>query len=232
MGTMAYQAAWTLQEQTRERLIQAKRADPPSHESHVILGVEHPPVYTFGKSADRANLLVDASTLKQIGAESVDIDRGGDITFHGPGQLVVYPILDLERIFTDLSRYLRSLEQAVIDTLADFGIKARRVTGRTGVWVDSGGDERKICAMGIHCRRWVTSHGLALNVNTDLDYFSHINPCGITDRGVTSMRLESGTEHALDEVFARLVARLAEALDLDIHEAPTSSIPHPANGII
>jgi lipoyl(octanoyl) transferase len=234
LGMMAYGAAWRLQEQTRERLIQAKRADPPTHEAHVVFGVEHPPVYTFGKSADRANLLASSSMLEQIGAESVAINRGGDITFHGPGQLVVYPILDLERIFTDLSRYLRSLEQAVIDTLADFGISAGRVAGRTGVWVGSGerGDERKICAMGIHCRRWVTSHGLALNVNTDLDYFSHIIPCGITDRGVTSMRLESGTEHALEEVFARLVVGLAEALDLDIHEAPPTSSAQPADGII
>lgn len=225
LGRMDYRSAWTLQEQIRSQLIQAKRSDPPVEEPHVVLGVEHPPVYTFGKSADRANLLIDAAMLDRVGAEAIAIDRGGDITFHGPGQLVVYPILDLDRIFTDLGRYLRTLEQAVIDVLADYGIEGRRVENLTGVWVGAKDDERKICAMGIHSRRWVTTHGLALNVNTNLDYFSHIIPCGIRDRGVTSMRFESGTEFSLEEIFDRLIVHLAESLDLDIHEAS-------ANGII
>lgn len=221
LGTVDYAEAWEMQKRARDGLVDAKRADPPLHRPHVIYGVQHPPVFTLGKSADPANLLADAAELERIGATSIAIDRGGDITYHGPGQLVVYPILDLDRIFTDLGRYLRSLEEAVIATLAHYGIEGVRIEGRTGVWVgpDEFGAERKICAMGIHCSRWVTSHGLALNVNTDLDYFSHIVPCGIADRGVTSIKAETGLEHDVPDVCDEFVRRLGRILNLDIRAA-------------
>lgn len=231
LGRVEYQAAWDRQRVERDKLIQAKRATPPRTEPHSILGVEHPPVYTLGKNADKSNLLADGTALDAIGANAVEIDRGGDITFHGPGQLVVYPILDLERIFTDLGRYLRSLEEAVIQTLGEYGVPAGRVAGRTGVWVgpDEYGPERKICAMGIHCSRWVTTHGLALNVTTDLDYFSHIIPCGIADRGVTSLLAElelRGSTRVPDLalIFHQLAEQIANRLSL----APTSTeVPPP-----
>ncbi len=223
LGRVDYQVAWDLQRATRDSLIEAKRATPKRIEPHVILGVEHPPVYTLGKNADQANLLADNAALDAIGARAVEIDRGGDITFHGPGQLVVYPILDLDRIFTDLGRYLRALEEAVIQTLDRYGVAAGRVEGRTGVWVgpDANGPERKICAMGIHCSRWVTTHGLALNVDTDLEYFSHIIPCGIADRGVTSLKaelsLQGKTESPdLATIFGQLVEQLAASLSLEV----------------
>ena len=227
LGTLEYELAWELQKKTRDQLIEAKRSDPPVDRPHVFLGVVHPPVYTLGKSADATNLLADATVLSDLGARAIAIDRGGDITFHGPGQLVLYPVLDLERIFTDLGRYLRTLEEAVIETIAEYGIRGNRVAGRTGVWVgpDEHGPERKICAMGIHCSRWVTTHGLALNVDTDLDYFRHIVPCGIDDRGVTSMTAEqrkgkvstnNGPTLELKSVFGVLVDRIAENLGLDI----------------
>ena len=228
LGEVPYQEAWDLQRSIRDELIAAKRADPPVALDHQVLGVQHPPVYTLGKSADETNLLASSEELDRIGAETVSIDRGGDITFHGPGQLVVYPVLDLDRIFRDLGRYLRALEDAVIGTLAEYEIAGTRVDGRTGVWVgpDERGPERKICAMGIHCSRWVTTHGLALNVSTDLDYFDNIIPCGIRDRGVTSIAQEiagtkpmvdstnAGNSPRLERVFELLTARLGTALGL------------------
>ena len=174
--------------------------------------MEHPPVYTLGKSGDRANLLLSPEALAAHGARFYPIDRGGDITYHGPGQLVAYPLLDLDRFFTDVHRYLRELEEVAIRTCADVGLAAARVPGRTGAWVgpDERGPERKVCAMGIRCSRWVTMHGLALNVNTDLRFFDHIIPCGIADRGVTSLAAELG--HAVDEadVRARLIHHFAQ----------------------
>ena len=222
LGHVAYHSAWDLQRSVRDELIHAKRNADARTPPHQILGVEHPPVYTFGKNAEKSNLLSDPGSLKAIGATTVEIDRGGDVTFHGPGQLVVYPIIDLERVFTDLGRYLRTLEESVIETLTGFGIQAGRVQGRTGVWVgpDDRGEERKICAMGIHCSRWVTTHGLALNVSTDLDYFSHIVPCGITDRGVTSLHTEwrhaSSAKPSLEEVFDVLSQKIADGLSLNM----------------
>lgn len=223
LGTMDYEPALALQRSIRDRLIADKRSGAPEGRPHVILGVVHPPVYTLGKSGDGANLLASGTDLERIGASAVHIDRGGDVTFHGPGQLVVYPILDLERLFTDLGRYLRTLEDAVIETLAAFSIAGRRVAGRTGVWVgpDERGPERKICAMGIHCSRWVTTHGLALNVETDLSYFDHIVPCGIRDRGVTSIRTErqSGPPLELEDIFYLLIERIASGLGLALAPA-------------
>ena len=194
LGRVAYEPAWAVQKAVQARLIAAKRATPPEALPHVLLLVEHPPVYTLGKSGDAAHLLLSEDALRARGASFFRIDRGGDITFHGPGQLVGYPILDLDRVFTDIHRYLRELEDVVIRTCADDGVHGGRVEGRTGVWIgpDARGPERKICAFGIRCSRWVTMHGFALNLNTDLAWFGLIVPCGIADRGVTSLARELG----------------------------------------
>jgi lipoyl(octanoyl) transferase len=198
-----YEPTWDLQKALQARLIAAKRQDPPEALPHVLLLVEHPPVYTLGKSGDEAHLLASAERLRARGASFHRIDRGGDITYHGPGQLVGYPILDLDRLFTDIHRYLRLLEEAVIRTCAAYDVAGRRVEGRTGVWIgpDARGPERKICAMGIRCSRWVTMHGFAFNLNTDLTYFDDIVPCGIRDRGVTSLAAE--VERPIDEAAVR-----------------------------
>ncbi len=206
-----YAATWALQQRVQRRMIEAKRAEPPERVPHVLLLVEHPHVFTLGKSGNRAHLLADTATLEARGATFVPVDRGGDITYHGPGQLVAYPILDLERLFTDIHRYLRELEEAVIRTCADYNLEAGRVPGRTGAWI--GPDdrpERKVCAFGIRCSRWVTMHGLALNLNTDLSYFDHIVPCGIADRGVTSLAHELGRPVDEDEAATRLITHFTE----------------------
>lgn len=224
LGNRPYRETWDLQKSLQQVMIRAKRANPPVDLPHLVLSVEHPPVYTLGKSGDERNLLSSEDRLASIGATFERIDRGGDITFHGPGQLVLYPILDLDKLFTDLGRYLRTLEEAVISTLAAFGIPGKRVPGRTGVWIapvertsDTRVVERKICAMGIRCSRWVTIHGLALNISTDLSYFENIVPCGIQDAKVTSMEKE--LEHAVstEMVCAVLVGHLADELGLTIH---------------
>ena len=175
-----------------QRLLRGRREDRPL--PHIILLLEHPPVYTLGKSGNPRHFLLDEKALRQRGAEFHRVDRGGDITFHGPGQLVGYFLLDLERYYRDLHRYLRALEEIVILACRDFGLQARRVAGRTGVWIgpDASGAERKICALGIRTSRWITMHGLALNVDTDLSFFNEIIPCGIMDRNVTSMVRECG----------------------------------------
>jgi len=192
LGFADYRHVWDLQRRAQQLLIKQKKArrDPSvssnfeTNVNDMLFFVEHPHVYTLGKSGDQGNLLKGLSELTQINAEFIEIDRGGDITYHGPGQIVGYPILDLDRHFTDIHKYLRYLEEVIIRTCADFGIEAGRIDGLTGVWA---GNE-KICAMGIRCSRWVTMHGFALNVNTDLSYFDHIVPCGISDKAVTSMR--------------------------------------------
>lgn len=216
LGWMDYRPAWDLQRRLQDRLISAKRSDPREIIPHVFLLVEHPPVYTLGKSGDARHLLATDELLEARGASFVEIDRGGDITYHGPGQIVGYPILDLDRFFTDIHRYLRQLEEMIIRTCADYGVMGGRVDGRTGVWVGPRGGERKVCAMGIRCSRWVTMHGFALNVNTDLSYFSHIVPCGIPDRGVTSLAEEVGRAVAPLEVKERLVGHFADLFDADV----------------
>ena len=226
LGRTDYALAWALQQELQRHLIEAKverrRGQDPAHHAerlpHVLLLTEHPHVFTLGKSGDRAHLLADDATLAARGATFASVDRGGDITYHGPGQLVAYPILDLDRVRyadgaggTDIHRYLRTLEEVVILTCADYGVAAGRVPGRTGVWVGPDARaERKICAFGIRCSRWVTMHGLAFNLNTDLSYFDHIVPCGIADRGVTSLARELG--HPVDEAeaTARLVTHFTE----------------------
>ena len=209
LGLAAYDAVTQLQQDLFQRTIDQKihnRRNPDDQkatENHLLF-VEHPHVYTLGKSGDENNLLIDADTLSQKGVTFYPTNRGGDITYHGPGQLVGYPILDLDCFFTDIHKYLRFLEECVMATLADFGIVATRSKGETGVWLDVEGENpRKICAMGIRTSRWVTMHGFALNVNTDLSYFDYIVPCGIQDKGVTSMEKELGKSLDLKEVSAR-----------------------------
>ena len=206
LGTINFQEAWDYQEQLLQHNVQLKIAytkaskienniNQPIHypnTEHFLLFCEHPPVYTLGKSGNKANILISSAEMQQKEIQFFKINRGGDITFHGPGQIVCYPIFDLEKMYTDIGRYLRELEEVVIDTLAQFGIKGERSKGETGVWINPNvqGEERKICAMGVRCSRWVTMHGFALNVHTNLDYFKNIIPCGITDKKVTSMTTE------------------------------------------
>src|SRR4051812_16748125 len=195
---MDYKACWDYQEKLFNEIVQQKilNRDLPEEKriptKNYLLFVEHPHVYTLGKSGDEKNLLVNEKQLQEKSATYYKINRGGDITYHGPGQLVVYPILDLDNFFTDIHKYLRLLEEAVIATLAEYGVRGERSKGETGVWLDAADvyKARKICAMGVRCSRWVTMHGLALNVNTDLSYFGNIVPCGIVGKQVTSLQAE------------------------------------------
>lgn len=225
LGCVPYAEAWDWQRRLQADLVAAKRATPPRAARPAVLVVEHPPVFTLGAGGDPAHLLATEADLAAQGATFVKVDRGGDITYHGPGQLVVYPILDLDRLATpegeplrDLHRYLRALEEAVVRTCAAVGVAAGRVAGRTGVWVgpDGRGPERKVCAMGVRCSRWVTMHGLALNVTTGLGWFDLIVPCGIDDRGVTSLAQEAPEPVNADLVRGRLLAHLADRLGLDV----------------
>lgn len=184
-----------------------------------VLLVEHPPVYTLGKSGHAENLLVSREALEAAGARFFHIDRGGDITFHGPGQLVCYPILDLERIGIGLRDYIDALEEAVIRTVAQYGIAAGRIAGASGVWIEPESRRpRKICAIGVRSSRYVTMHGFALNVTTDLGWFSRINPCGFTDRGVASIASETGREVPMEEVKELVVKFLSEKLNVEIYK--------------
>ncbi|SFW51305.1 lipoyl(octanoyl) transferase LipB [Chitinophaga sancti] len=222
LGVIAYQPAWDYQEQLLQenvRIKQAKgRGELPADSAvttNHFLFCEHPPVYTLGKSGHMENLLLNEAQLVDKGITFVPTNRGGDITYHGPGQVVGYPILDLEHFFTDIGKYLRLLEEVVIRTLADYGIKGDRSPGETGVWLDPGDPKkaRKICAMGVRCSRWITMHGFALNVNTDLNYFSNIIPCGIVDKKVAAMQEELGREIPLAEVKEKLLKHFAEVFD-------------------
>ncbi|MBQ2797271.1 MAG: lipoyl(octanoyl) transferase LipB [Tidjanibacter sp.] len=214
VGTMAYGECWQLQQRLFDEAIAAKaKGERPAQR---MLLVEHTPVYTLGKSGHESNLLVAETFLNSIGAEFYHIDRGGDITFHGPGQIVGYPILDLEQLGIGLKSYIGAIEGAVIDTMAEWGIACRTVEGAAGVWiVEPGRPMRKVCAIGVRSSRWVTMHGFALNVNTDLRYFGYINPCGFTDRTATSMEAELGACVDPEVVKERLVAHLVEKLDVD-----------------
>lgn len=195
LGRMDYLPCWDYQEQLVkdiiEKKLQNRTAEIETITPNYLLFVEHPHVYTLGKSGNEGNLLANKELLEKIGASYIKSNRGGDITYHGPGQLVGYPILDLENFFTDIHRYMRCLEEVIIRTIANFGLKGERSTGETGVWLDVGKPyARKICAMGVKASRWVTLHGFALNVNTDLKYFEYIVPCGIRDKSVTSLQRE------------------------------------------
>ncbi len=229
MGRLKYEAAWALQHRLQSRLVHAKRASPPERIPHLLLLVEHPPVYTLGKSGDRSNLLVDEAALEKLGATFVHIDRGGDITYHGPGQLVGYPILDLDRFYTDIHRYLRELEEVIIRTCASYELAAKRIPGRTGVWIeaDKQTPERKISAMGIRCSRWVTMHGFAFNINTDLNRYEAIVPCGISDRGITALAAELGRKFDEEEVHARGVHHFGEIFGAEIeHLEQSDAMPY------
>ncbi|GAB3798781.1 lipoyl(octanoyl) transferase LipB [Spirosoma humi] len=229
LGLIAYQQAWDEQERLFATIVNQKllnrtlAADEQQPTTNYLLFCEHPPVYTLGTSGHPENLLIDEDRLtNELGATFFKIRRGGDITYHGPGQLVGYPILDLDNFFTDIHRYMRLLEESIILTLADYGLQAGRIEGAgserlTGVWLDADGpNPRKICAMGVKASRWVTMHGFALNVNTDLRYFSHIVPCGITDKAVTSLAVELGREVSLDEVANNVQRHLFELFDMEL----------------
>ncbi len=205
LGRKDYKETWDLQEQIFQQIVAQKLANrsgvcQPTRNQ--LLFVEHPHVYTLGKSGDFENLLLSEEQLTRIGATFYKINRGGDITYHGPGQLVGYPILDLENFFTDIHKYLRLLEEAVIAVIGYYGLKGQRSSGETGVWLDPDTKfARKICAMGVRASRWVTMHGFALNVNVDVGYFDHIIPCGIRGKGVTSLQNELGvTQVPIEEV--------------------------------
>lgn len=215
LGLIDYKEAWDYQEKlfksTIDLKIERRKELTTEATKNHLLFCQHPHVYTLGKSGDKANLLLNSAELQEHHATYYEINRGGDITYHGPGQLVVYPIFDLDYFFSDIHKYLRFLEEAVIQTLAEYGIEAGRVDGLTGVWVD--GDKpsaRKICAMGVKCSRWVTMHGIGFNVNSDLSYFSHIVPCGIDDKAVTSMEQELGKPLDFQEVSQVLKRMLAD----------------------
>lgn len=208
-GKQRYIHAWNKQEKLLESIIRIKKQNRSTKKRietpNYLIFLEHHPVYTLGKSGDIHNLLIDKSILSEKDVDFVKSNRGGDITFHGPGQLVVYPILDLENFFTDIHLYLRKLEDVIIQTLNDFGIKGQRSPGETGVWLGVGTPfARKICAMGIRASRWVTMHGFALNINTDLSYFDNIIPCGIKGKGVTSMQKEIGDQIFFEKVILKI----------------------------
>ena len=220
-GICNYQQAWEQQEEIFSNTVALKTANRDQEiktetKNHLIF-CEHPHVYTLGKSGKIDNLLLDDSELKEKQAEFYRINRGGDITYHGPGQLVGYPIFDLDHFFTDIHKYLRYLEEAIILTLIDYQIESGRIAGLTGVWVEPENQEkaRKICAMGIRCSRWITMHGFAFNVNTDLSYFKHIIPCGIDDKAVTSLAAELGKQVDMNEIKSILKNHLAQLFNFN-----------------
>ena len=220
-GLTDYQEAWDKQEVIFNETVALKtknRTENTDVETpNYLIFNEHPHVYTLGKSGKPENLLLDEQGLEDKHATYYKINRGGDITYHGPGQIVGYPILDLDNFFTDIHLYLRTLEEAIILTLADYGIKAGRYEGFTGVWLDADNDRaRKICAMGVRCSRWVTMHGFAFNVNADLDYFKNIVPCGIDDKDVTSMQRELGRPLDMEEVKAKLKDHIAQLFGMEL----------------
>lgn len=231
LGSWSYQRAWDFQESIFTEVVERKSANRKLPEEEriathdTLLFVEHPHVYTLGKSGDFGNLLADDERLKSIGAEFYRTNRGGDITYHGPGQLVGYPILDLDEHFTDIHRYLRTLEEVIIATLADYGLSGDRSPGETGVWLDVGTPfARKICAMGVRASRWVTMHGWAFNLNTDLRYFEYIIPCGIKDKAVTSLQRELGRPIDEDEVKARVAGHFARRFEVDLVVTPVDRL--------
>jgi lipoyl(octanoyl) transferase len=231
LGNWTYQRAWDFQESIFNEVVARKSSNRKLPEEEriathdTLLFVEHPHVYTLGKSGDVGNLLADDERLKSIGAEFYRTNRGGDITYHGPGQLVGYPILDLDEHFTDIHRYLRTLEEVIIATLADYGLSGDRSPGETGVWLDVGTPfARKICAMGVRASRWVTMHGWAFNLNTDLRYFEYIIPCGIKDKAVTSLQRELGRLIDEDEAKARVAGHFARLFEVDLVPTPADRL--------
>ncbi len=231
LGLIDYKVAWDYQEKLHAELVGlklSKRDASPNSElpnpnsgKHYLLFCEHPHVYTLGRSGDEKNLLANDVELKNAKATFYKNNRGGDITYHGPGQIVGYPILDLDYFFTDIHKYLRYLEEAIILTLKEYGVEAGRIEGLTGVWVahEDKLRTRKICAFGVRCSRWVTMHGFAFNVNTDLSYFGNIIPCGIQDKAVTSLEKELGRQVNIDEVKEKVKKHLADLFEMTFIEA-------------
>jgi lipoyl(octanoyl) transferase len=231
LGTASYGPCWDLQETYFQESLNRKSDNRKLPEEEQIptvdrlLFVEHPHVYTLGKSGNLENLLANEEQLKAIQAEFYPINRGGDITYHGPGQLVGYPILDLDHYFTDIHRYLRTLEEVIILVLAEYGLHAERSPGETGVWLDVGTPfARKICALGVRASRWVTMHGWAFNVNTDLRYFEYIIPCGITDKSVTSLDRELKRAVSMDEVKEKVKRHFEAQFGAVLVPDPTDSL--------
>ncbi|PKQ45205.1 lipoyl(octanoyl) transferase LipB [Confluentibacter flavum] len=224
LGLKDYKQTWDYQEQLFKTIVDVKiknrREDTHIETNNYFLFVEHPHVYTLGKSGDMSNLLLNEKQLNEKGATFYKINRGGDITYHGPGQIVGYPILDLDNFFTDIHKYLRFLEEIIILTLADYGLKGERSDGETGVWLDVGTPfARKICAMGVRASRWVTMHGFALNVNANLGYFDNIIPCGIRGKAVTSLHVELGLEKVDEtELKEKLIKYFSELFEAEFFE--------------
>jgi len=230
LGRAEYKQVWDyqeslLQENVRIKTEQRRLTEHPEAvgarglvTANYLLFVEHFPVYTLGKSGHMENVLIDEDHMKEKGIDFFRTNRGGDITFHGPGQIVGYPILDLERFYTDIGKYLRNLEEVIIQVLKTYGIQGDRSQGETGVWIEAGvkGRERKICAIGVRCSRWITMHGFAFNVNTDLGYFGNIVPCGIQDKQVTSLEKELGRALPMEEVKEEVRHRFEEVFDVEL----------------
>lgn len=223
LGSSDYKQTWDFQEELLQQIMQLKlegrnqglgdHAPTP----HYLLFCEHPHVFTLGKSGKPEHLLSNEQQLKNANADYYKINRGGDITYHGPGQIVGYPILNLDLFFNDIHRYMRFLEEVIIRTLKEYGIEGSRIEKLTGVWIDAGKPSaRKICAFGVRCSRWITMHGWALNVNTQLDYFNHIVPCGISDKAVTSMAKELGNNLNIDEVKSVLLKHFSDVFNATI----------------
>lgn len=224
LGLKSYQPVWDLQHKVQQRIIDEKklyRTDEfdGKRKNDALLFVEHPHVYTLGKSGNEENMLRSLLELQKLEAEFIKTNRGGDITYHGPGQIVGYPILDLDRHFTDIHKYLRFLEEVIIKVCSEYGLEAVRVEGLTGVWVGN----QKICAMGIRCSRWVTMHGFALNVNTDVQYFNNIVPCGIQDKAVTSLEKLLGTKQDVAEVKNKIVKHFGNVFEVDVKPSGTQT---------
>ena len=221
LGMIDYKRCWEYQEDIFAKTIETKtsnrRNSTTIETTNLLIFCEHPHVYTLGKSGDEKNLLVNEDYLKSRGATFYKINRGGDITYHGPGQIVGYPILDLENFFTDIHKYLRLLEEAVILTLKEYGLNGERSAGETGVWLDVETPKaRKICALGVKTSRWVSMHGFAFNVNSDLSYFGHIIPCGITDKQVTSLQKELEREVDMEEVKFKLKNHISNLFEMEL----------------
>lgn len=222
LGLMDYKEAWDYQTTLFQSILDVKTSNRTANSNltthNYLLFCEHPHVYTLGKSGDEQNLLLKKEDLHTIDATYYHINRGGDITYHGPGQIVVYPVIDLENFFTDIHKYMRLLEEAVIQTLQEFGIKSGRINGLTGVWIDYENEKqaRKICALGVKTSRWVTMHGLAFNVNANLNYFANIVPCGIADKAVTSMEKELSATQDFDLIKTVLKNKLADIFEMEI----------------
>lgn len=224
LGLKDYKEAWDFQERLFKQIVEQKivnrnvaQNDQIETKNHLIF-CEHPHVYTLGKSGDENHLLANQAFLKKKHASFYKINRGGDITYHGPGQIVGYPILDLDHFFTDIHKYLRFLEEAVIQTLKEYGVKSGRINGLTGVWLDWENEKKakKICALGVRSSRWVTMHGFALNVNTNLEYFNYIVPCGIPEKAVTSLAKELGKEIDIKEVEEKLKRHLVKIFEMEL----------------